>query len=64
MTNKSIRFQSIFDGQSLTFIFIAYLEGWLEGPVVPAPMFVTPKDLYNMNNGYTRKQRAQHGSKV
>jgi len=37
-------------------------EGWLEGPVVPAPLFVAPKDFY-MNNGYTRKQRAQHGPK-
>jgi len=38
-------------------------EGWLEGPVVPSPMFVSPKELYSVNNGYTRKQRAQHGSK-
>ncbi|XP_025416448.1 prohormone-2-like [Sipha flava] len=37
-------------------------EGWLEGPVVPAPLYVSPKDFY-INNGYTRKQRAQHGSK-
>ncbi|VVC30809.1 Hypothetical protein CINCED_3A011267 [Cinara cedri] len=37
-------------------------EGWLEGPVVPAPLFVSPKDYY-INNGYTRKQRALHGSK-
>lgn len=41
-----------------------FAEGWLEGPVVPAPMFVSPKDTYGLNSEYTRKQRSQHGSKV